>query len=74
MLIIKNIGKKERRQGLFKNRKTAFDISQKWLFSFCGTDNEIIQMLSEKKGKKISETPFYRPNKKAKAKRGESEE
>jgi len=29
LLIIKNIGKKERRQGLFKNRKTAFDISQK---------------------------------------------
>jgi hypothetical protein len=31
-------------------------------------------MLSEKIGKKISETLFYRPNKKAKAKRGESEE
>jgi hypothetical protein len=41
---------------------------------FGATDNEIIQMLSEKIGKKISETLFYRLNKKAKAKRGESEE
>ena len=41
---------------------------------FGATDYEIIQMLSTKIGKKISETLFYRLNKKAKAKRGESEE
>ncbi len=38
------------------------------------TDNEIIQMLSTKMGKKISETLFYRLQKEAIAKRGDSEQ
>jgi hypothetical protein len=37
-------------------------------------DNEIIQMLSKKIGKKISETLFYRLKKEAKKKRGDSEQ
>ena len=40
---------------------------------FGATDNEIIQMLSEKIGKKISETLFYQLKKEAIKKRGESE-
>jgi len=40
---------------------------------FGGTDNEIIQMLSVKIGKKISETLFYRLKKEAVKQRGESE-
>jgi DNA-directed RNA polymerase subunit L len=44
-------------------------------YSLIGTnDDEIIQMLSEKLGKKISETTFYRLKKEAKAKRGDSEQ
>ena len=41
---------------------------------FGATDDEMIQMLSKKICKKISETFFYRLKKEAKAKRGESEE
>ncbi len=41
---------------------------------FEATDSEIIQMLSEKICKKISETLFYRLKKESKARRGESEE
>ena len=41
---------------------------------FGAHDHEIIQMLSKKIGKKISETLFYRLKKEAKAKRGDSEE
>src|SRR3954452_21916746 len=41
---------------------------------FGATDNEIIQMLSDKIGKKISETLFYRLKKEAVKKRGESEQ
>jgi hypothetical protein len=41
---------------------------------FGATDNEVIQMLSEKIGKKISETLFYRLKKDAKARRRESEQ
>jgi len=41
---------------------------------FGAHDNEVIQMLSKKKGKKISETLFYRLKKEAVKKRGESEE
>ena len=37
------------------------------------TDSEIIQMLFQKIGKKISETLFYRLKKEDKKKRGESE-
>ena len=40
---------------------------------FGATDSEIIQMLSQKIGKKISETLFYRLKKEDKKKRGESE-
>jgi len=40
---------------------------------FWATDSEIIQMLSQKIGKKISETLFYRLKKEDKKKRGESE-
>jgi hypothetical protein len=40
---------------------------------FGATDNEIIQMLSDKTGKKISETLFYRLKKEDVKKRGESE-
>ena len=40
---------------------------------FGAHDNEIIKMLSEKIGKKISETLFYRLKKEAIKKRGESE-
>ena len=43
-------------------------------YSLFGTrDHEVIQMLSKKIGKKISETLFYRLKKEAKAKRGDSE-
>jgi|SRR4051812_37673209 hypothetical protein len=41
---------------------------------FGATDNEIIQMLSQKIGKKISETLFYRLKKEDVKKRGESEQ
>jgi hypothetical protein len=41
---------------------------------FGTTDSEVIQMLSEKIGKKISETLFYRLKKEAIAKSGESEQ
>jgi hypothetical protein len=41
---------------------------------FGATDSEIIQMLSSKIGKKISETLFYRLKKEAMKKRGESEQ
>jgi hypothetical protein len=41
---------------------------------FGATDNEIIQMLSTKIGKKISETLFYRLKKESVKKRGESEQ
>src|SRR3954451_24123564 len=41
---------------------------------FGAPDSEIIQMLSEKIGKKISETLFYRLKKEAMKKRGESEQ
>jgi hypothetical protein len=41
---------------------------------FAATDNEIIQMLSEKIGKKISETLFYRLKKESVKKRGDSEQ
>jgi hypothetical protein len=41
---------------------------------FGATDHEIIQMLSSKLGKKISETLFYRLKKEAMKKRGESEQ
>jgi hypothetical protein len=41
---------------------------------FGATDSKTIQMLSEKIGKKISETLFYRLKKEAVKKRGESEE
>jgi hypothetical protein len=41
---------------------------------FGATDNEVIQMLSTKIGKKISETLFYRLKKEVKAKRKDSEE
>ncbi len=41
---------------------------------FGATDNEIIQMLSSKIDKKISETLFYRLKKEAKAIRGEADE
>jgi hypothetical protein len=41
---------------------------------FGATDSEIIQMLSTKIGKKISETLFYRLKKEAVKKRGESEQ
>jgi hypothetical protein len=41
---------------------------------FGATDSKIIQMRSEKIGKKISETLFYLLNKEAIAKRGESDE
>src|SRR3954470_15645716 len=41
---------------------------------FGATDNEIIQMLSDKIGKKISETLFYRLKKVAVKKRVESEQ
>ena len=37
-------------------------------------DHEIIQMLSKKIGKNVSETLFYRLKKEAKTKRGESEQ
>ncbi len=40
---------------------------------FGATDSEVIQMPSEKIGKKISETLFYRLKKEAMKKRGESE-
>ena len=41
---------------------------------FEATDSEVIQMLSHKIGKKISETLFYRLKKKSMKKRGESEQ
>jgi hypothetical protein len=41
---------------------------------FGAHDQEIIQMMSEKIGKKISETLFYRLEKEVKAKRRESEQ
>ena len=41
---------------------------------FGATDSEVIQMLSKKIGKKISETLFYRLKKEAKKKRGDSEQ
>ena len=41
---------------------------------FGARDHEIIEMLSTKKGKKISETLFYRLKKEAKAKRIDSEQ
>src|SRR3954462_7014364 len=41
---------------------------------FGAHDHEIIQMISKKIGKKISETLFYRLKKEAKEKRGEAEE
>jgi hypothetical protein len=41
---------------------------------FGATDSEVIQMLSTKIGKKISETLFYRLKKEAVKKRGESEQ
>jgi hypothetical protein len=41
---------------------------------FGAHDNEIIQMLSKKIGKKISETHFYRLKKEAVKKRGDSEQ
>ncbi len=41
---------------------------------FGATDNEAVQMLSEKIGKKISETTFYRLKKESVKKRGESEQ
>ena len=37
---------------------------------FGATDNEVIQMLSQKIGKNVSESLFYRLKKEAKAKRG----
>ena len=40
---------------------------------FGARDHEIIQMLSQKIGKKISETLFYRLKKESKSKRGDSE-
>jgi hypothetical protein len=41
---------------------------------FGAHDHEIIQMLSKKIGKNVSETLFYRPKKEAKAKRKDSEQ
>ena len=72
LTIIGHRGKKNRNKDYTKSEKQLL-ISLINDYSLFGAhDNEIIQMLSKKIGKKISETLFYRLKKEAVKKRGES--